>query len=66
MTTVNQMANNFQQQAVLFNRRMSAFFSFLGMKLTNFKTLTLQEQISFGLIGMGLVLVVTSIVLFLV
>ncbi|MDO8511274.1 MAG: hypothetical protein Q7S55_03850 [Nanoarchaeota archaeon] len=66
MATVNQFLSNFQQQVMLFNRRSAAFFSFLGMKLKNFSSLTVQEQISFGFIGIGLVLIVTSIVLFLV
>jgi len=66
MAAFNQIVNNFQQQAMLFNRRISAFFSFIGMKLKHFKALSIQEQISFGLIGIGLVLVVTSAVLFLV
>lgn len=66
MATVNQFLGNFQQQLVLFNRRLAAFFTFLGMKLRNFSSLTVQEQISFGLIGVGLILIATSIVLFLV
>jgi len=65
MVALNQILNNFQQQAALFNRRISAFFSFLVMKLKNFKNLTLQEQISFGVIGIGLIFIVTSIILFL-
>ena len=66
MAALNQIMDNFQQQAMLFNRRISAFFLFLGMKLKNFTSLSIQEQISFGLIGIGLILVVTSMVLFLV
>ncbi|MDP3698075.1 MAG: hypothetical protein Q8R47_00660 [Nanoarchaeota archaeon] len=64
MAAFNQVFHDFQQQAALFNRRIYAFFSFLGMKLKNFKSLSLQEQISFGLIGAGLIFIVTSIVLF--
>lgn len=65
MATVNQFLSNFQQQIALFNRRVSAFFSFLGMKLNNFKSLAVKEQISFGLIGIGLLFIMISIVLFL-
>jgi len=65
MATVNQIMSDFQQQAAQFNQRISAFFSFLLMKLKNFKNLSLQEQVSFGLIGIGLVFIVTSVILFL-
>ncbi|MBI4147059.1 hypothetical protein HY494_00210 [Candidatus Woesearchaeota archaeon] len=65
MASVNQFMNNLQRQLVLFNRRISAFFSFIITKLKNFKSLTIQEQVSFGLMGIGLVFIVASIVLFL-
>ena len=48
------------------NQKISSFFGFTGMKLKNFKNLTLGEQISFGAIGVGLVLMVTSVVLFII
>ena len=65
MASVNQIMGNFQQQLALFNRRIAAFFSFVLTRLKNFKALTLQEQIAFGLIGIGLVFIVVSLVLFL-
>jgi hypothetical protein len=64
MAALNQVLHNFQQQAALFNRRVAAFFSFLAMKLKNFKSLSIQEQVSFGLIGIGMIFIVTAIVLF--
>jgi hypothetical protein len=42
------------------------FFSFVGNKLGNFKELSLGEQIAFGCIGAGLILILISIVLFIV
>lgn len=62
---MNQIKNELQQQVTLFNQRLAAFFGFLLLKLTHFKSLTLAEQLSFGAIGMGLVLVITSAILFL-
>jgi len=62
---LNQMLSEFQQQAALFNRRIAAFFSFVLSRVKNFKNLSLAEQIAFGLIGAGLIFIITSIVLFL-
>jgi|GEM_PF-4450050 len=65
MATVNQIMNGIEQQLVLFGRRVSAFFSFVSSRIKNIKTISLPEQIAYGLIGIGLVLIITSIVLFL-
>ncbi|MDO8655734.1 MAG: hypothetical protein Q7K45_00720 [Nanoarchaeota archaeon] len=46
------------------NRKINAFFSFVGNKLKNFKNLTLGEQISYCSIGAGLLLMMVSVVLF--
>jgi len=39
-------------------------FEFLNNKLSNFGTLTLGEQISYSAFGLGFVLVLVSIILF--
>lgn len=66
MVALNQVFTGFQQGVALFFRRIAAFFSFLAMRLKNFKALSIQEQIAFGLIGIGLVFIATSVVMFLV
>lgn len=66
MATINQFVGRFQQQVALFNRRFSAFFSFVLGRIKNFKNISLQEQIAYGVIGVGLVLMIISIILFLI
>jgi len=65
MATFNQIMGSFEQQIMLFGQRISAFFSFIASRIKNFKTISLPEQVSFGLIGIGLVFIITSIILFL-
>ena len=48
------------------SQAFTSFISFIGGKLQNFPNLTLGEQISYPAIGLGLVLVLTSIVLFII
>jgi len=64
MATINQVVNQFQQQLNLMARQISAFFSFIGNRISNFTRLALAEQISYGLIGVGLILIITSVILF--
>ena len=64
MVTVNQVVNQFQQQFILLIKQVSDFFFFVFNKIKNFTHLTLAEQIAYGLIGVGLALALTSIVLF--
>ncbi len=64
MATANQVINQLTQQVALVFRQISSFFSFVFNKVRNFNNLKLQEQIAYGVIGVGLVLTVTSIVLF--
>jgi hypothetical protein len=66
MAAVNQFVGRFQQQLALFNRRFSAFFSFVLNRLKNFKNISLQEQIAYGVTGVGIVLMITSIILFVI
>ncbi len=49
-----------------FNRKVGYFFSFVAGKLKNFKNLTLGEQISYSAIGVGFILILASIVLFVI
>jgi len=64
---------DFQQLQTQLNQKLSvvgvkitSFFNFVANKLKNFKNLTLGEQISFGIIGGGFVLILVSIVLFII
>ncbi len=55
----------FQDTLNDFNQKITDFFSSIGDKLQNFKNLSPGEQVSFGCIGVGLLLILISIVLFL-
>jgi len=57
---------DFKQSLDQMNRKITAFFSFIGMKLKNFKNLTRGEQISYSSMGVGLLLMLVSAVLFIV
>ena len=46
------------------NQKVSYFFTFLFSKVKNYPNLSLGEQVSFGSIGLGLLLILTSMVLF--
>tara|TARA_Y100000310_G_C20090905_1_gene538212 strand:+ start:330 stop:506 length:177 start_codon:yes stop_codon:yes gene_type:complete len=56
----------FKQQINLIDRKIVSFFNFVGNKLKNFPNLSLGEQISYPAVGLGLLLILTSIVLFIV
>lgn len=64
MVTVNEIMSGFNQLAAALSRKLNSFFTFIINKLKNFKNLTLGEQISYSSIGAGLLLIITSIVLF--
>jgi len=64
MATANPLINQLNQQVAVLNRRIASFFSFISTKITHFKSLTLGEQISFLLVGAGLVLMLISVILF--
>mgnify|MGYP001582915791 CR=1 len=55
---------SFQDTLNDFNQKITNFFSFIGDKLKNFKDLSVGEQVSFGCIGVGILLILISIVLF--
>ncbi|MBI2146588.1 hypothetical protein HYU22_04570 [Candidatus Woesearchaeota archaeon] len=46
--------------------RVGDFFSFIANKLAHFNTLSRGEQVSYSTVGMGIVLVLLALVLFLV
>jgi hypothetical protein len=48
-----------------FNEQLNDFFGFLGKKLGNFSRLALGEQIAYSCIGVGGVLILVAIILFL-
>ncbi|MEK6950467.1 MAG: hypothetical protein AABX13_01965 [Nanoarchaeota archaeon] len=58
------MSLNDQLKAI--NTAITNFFSFIGGKLSNFRNLTLGEQLSYGSIGGGLLLILVAVVLFIV
>lgn len=57
---------DFKQYFNDLNQKINVFVQFVVDKLKNFKNLTLGEQISFGAIGGGLFLILTSFILFLI
>lgn len=48
------------------NDKINDFFSFIGSKLSDFKNLSLGEQISYCCVGAGLIMVIVGGVLFFV
>lgn len=55
-----------QQKLDSVNQNINKFFSFITNKLKNYKNLTLGEQISFPTVGLGFILILISIILFVV
>ncbi len=47
-----------------FTQKINNFFSFLDSKLKNFKNLTKGEQVSYVSVGVGLLLLLVSLALF--
>ncbi len=56
----------FNEKLDRLNANLNNFFAFVGSKLRNFSRLSLGEQISYSSIGMGLVLIIVSLVLFVI
>ncbi len=46
--------------------QVTTFFSFVADKLAHFSDLTLGEQVAYGCVLLGLVLVITGVILFVV
>lgn len=55
---------DFKQQLNAWNQKLNNFGLFIVGKLKHFPNISLGEQISYSSIGLGLVLVLVSIVLF--
>ncbi len=56
----------FNDQLTAIKATITHFFSFIAGKLKNFSNLTLGEQISYGSIGGGLLLILVAVVLFII
>ncbi len=55
-----------QDQLNAFNEKINRFIAFIGGKLANFKNLSIGEQISYIAIGLGIILVLTGVVLYII
>jgi len=47
-----------------FKEQLNGFIGFVNGKLNNFKNLSLGEQIAFSCVGLGIVLILASVMLF--
>jgi ABC-type transport system involved in cytochrome c biogenesis permease subunit len=61
-----QVKNQFIEQLNQVNQRINNFFNFVIGKLKNYKNLSLGEQIAYPVIGVGFLLILISIILFIV
>ena len=59
-----EVKNQLTDQLNQINEQISRFFGFVINKLKNYKNLSLGEQIAYPIIGAGLLLILTSIILF--
>jgi hypothetical protein len=57
---------DFKAQLNQINEKINSFFTFIGNKLKNFKNLSIGEQISYPSIGLGTLLILTSLILFII
>ncbi|MFH1275991.1 MAG: hypothetical protein ABIH82_02680 [Candidatus Woesearchaeota archaeon] len=62
----NQLTAQFNQQINLINQNFNILVNFVSAKLKDFPNLTIGEQVSYPAIGLGLVLILISIVLFII
>ena len=54
----------FKEKMAAMNTKVNNFFKFIGNKLKNFNNITIGEQVSYSSIGVGLILIITSTVMF--
>ncbi|MBI2151590.1 hypothetical protein HYU21_02580 [Candidatus Woesearchaeota archaeon] len=47
-----------------FNQNVNDFFNFIADKLKNYKNLSIGEQIAYPAVGLGLILILVSLVMF--
>ena len=57
---------DFKQQLNQINLELNQFVNFVLVKLKNFPRLSLGEQISYPVIGLGFILIITAIVMFVI
>jgi len=60
----NQFKSKIGLQLSLLNKKITSFFNFIGNKLKNFKNLFIGEQIAYSVIGLGFLLILVSMILF--
>ncbi|MBS3123009.1 hypothetical protein J4437_00075 [Candidatus Woesearchaeota archaeon] len=48
------------------NQNLNNFFNFIADKLKNYKNLSLGEQIAYPAVGLGLILLLVSLVMFVI
>jgi hypothetical protein len=53
-----------KEQFGAMQQQISSFFSFVGSRLENFTSLSLGEKIAYPAVGLGIVLTITSIIMF--
>ena len=56
----------FQDTLNAFNEKINYFISFIGGKLKDFKNLSKGEQISYIAIGLGIIILLTGIILYII
>jgi hypothetical protein len=61
---MSEFMDNMNQHLNAINQQINSFFAFVMGKLKNFKNLAVGEQISYVAVGVGLVLILISIVKF--
>ncbi|MEK6853363.1 MAG: hypothetical protein AABX64_01645 [Nanoarchaeota archaeon] len=66
MVMVNQVFSQIYQELALVSKNFAGFFYMVANKLVNFTKLALAEQIAYGVILVGLTLIITSIIMFLI
>ncbi len=66
MISFAQFKDNLADNLAVIHQRINAFVSFVINKLKNFKRLTLGEQIAYAGVGVGLLLVLAAMVLFII
>ena len=59
---MNQVQDGFEEMG----EKLNAFFSFVTNKLVHFSDLSVGEQIAYGCILLGIVLMITAVILFFV
>lgn len=59
-----QLNAGINHRLAVFTQKFVGFFTFIAYKLKNFKNLTLGEQLGFGSVGIGLILILISLIMF--